>query len=138
MPAFLFTEAILAGKPIRVFNHGDMRRDFTFVDDIVNGVLRALDRAPSDKPPHRVYNLGNNNSERLLDFIAILEEALGRKAIMQLEPIQPGDVPVTFADIEASRRDLDFEPTTPISVRIPRFVEWYQAYHGLNSPSRRS
>jgi len=131
MAAFLFTKAILAGQPISVFNHGEMWRDFTFIDDIVNGVVRVLDRPASGTPPHALYNLGNNKSEKLLDFIAALEKALGRKAEMKLEPIQPGDVPATYADIEASRRDLGFEPSTPISVGIPKFVEWYRRYHGV-------
>src|SRR5471030_3137984 len=131
MAAFLFTKAILAGQPISVFNHGEMWRDFTFVDDIVNGVVRALDRPASGTPPHALYNLGNNKSEKLLDFIAALERALGRKAEMKLEPTQAGDVPATYADIEASRRDLGFEPSTPISVGIPKFVEWYRRYHGV-------
>ena len=131
MAAFLFTKAILAGQPISVFNHGEMWRDFTFIDDIVNGVVRVLDRPASGTPPHALYNLGNNKSEKLLDFIAALERALGRKAEMKLEPVQPGDVPATYADIEASRRDLGFEPSTPISVGIPKFVEWYRRYHGV-------
>ena len=131
MAAFLFTKAILAGQPISVFNHGEMWRDFTFIDDIVNGVVRVLDRPASGTPPHALYNLGNNKSEKLLDFIAALERALGRKAEMKLEPIQAGDVPATYADIEASRRDLGFEPSTPISVGIPKFVEWYRRYHGV-------
>jgi UDP-glucuronate 4-epimerase len=131
MAAYLFTSAILAGEPIRVFNNGEMWRDFTFIDDIVAGVVRALDRPATGKPPHAVYNLGNHKSERLLDFIAVLEEALGRKAQMKFEPMQPGDVPATYADIEASRRDLGFEPLTPISAGIPKFVAWYRGYHGV-------
>lgn len=131
MAAFLFTRAILAGEPIRVFNYGDMRRDFTYIDDIVQGVLRALERIPAGTPPHALYNLGNHRSEKLTDFIATIEAALGRKAILNLEPIQPGDVPATYADIEASRRDLGFEPSTPISVGIPRFVEWYRDHYGV-------
>jgi UDP-glucuronate 4-epimerase len=133
MAAFIFTRAIIAGEPIRVFNRGEMWRDFTFIDDIVNGVVRALDRPPtssdSKSPPHTLYNLGNHKSEKLTDFIALIENALGRKAIVQLEPMQPGDVPATYADIEASRRDLGFEPTTPISAGIPRFIDWYKAYY---------
>jgi UDP-glucuronate 4-epimerase len=134
MAAFLFTRAIVAGEPIRVFNRGEMWRDFTYIDDIVNGVVRALDRPPSsDKeagtPPCKVYNLGNNKVEKLTDYIAAIEQALQRKAVMKLEPMQPGDVPKTSADIEASRRDLGFEPTTPISVGIPKFVDWYKDYY---------
>jgi UDP-glucuronate 4-epimerase len=131
MAAFLFTRAILAGEPIRVFNHGDMWRDFTFIDDVVDGVIRALDRPPTTSPPHRVFNLGNHRSEKLTDFIAALEQALQKKAIIQLEPLQPGDVPKTYADIEASTRELGFAPTTPISIGLPKFVDWYRGYYRL-------
>ena len=134
MSAYLFTKAIIAGEPIRVFNHGDMRRDFTYIDDIVAGVVAALDRPPSGAPgesPQRLYNLGNHRAEQLLRFIEVIEGAVGRKAELKLEPMQPGDVKETFADIEASRRDLGFEPRTPIEVGIPRFVAWYRAYHGV-------
>jgi len=130
MAAFIFTRAILAGEPIKVFNYGDMWRDFTYVDDIVNGVVRVLDRPAAGTPPHKVYNLGNNRSEKLTDFIGEIGKALGRKAQYQLEPIQPGDVPRTFADIEASRRDLGFEPAMPIQVGIPKFIDWYRQYYG--------
>ncbi len=132
MAAWLFTEAILAGRPIRVFNHGDMRRDFTYIDDVVAGVLAALDRPPADdgrEPPFRIYNLGNHRSELLTRFIAILEAALGRKAEIALEPMQPGDVPATYADISETTRDLGFSPTTTIDEGLPRFVEWYRRYH---------
>ena len=129
MAAFIFTRAILKGEPIRVFNHGKMWRDFTYVDDIVAGVVRTLDRPPSGIPPHAVYNLGNHRSEKLTDFIAIIENALGKKAELQLEPMHPGDVPATYADIESSRRDLGFEPTTPIAIGIPRFIAWYREYY---------
>jgi UDP-glucuronate 4-epimerase len=134
MAAWIFTDAILAGKPIQVFNHGDMRRDFTYIDDIVAGVLACLDRPPADggsEPPCRLYNLGNHRSEDLKRFIALLEKALGRKAIIKLAPMQPGDVPATYADIEASRRDLGFSPTTPLDVGLPKFVAWYKQYHGI-------
>lgn len=136
MAAFLFTRAIIAGEPIKVFNGGEMWRDFTYIDDIVNGVVRALDRPPtSDKttgtPPVRLYNLGNNKVEKLTDYIAAIEQALQRKAIMRMEPMQPGDVPMTSADIEASRRDLGYEPTTPISVGIPKFIAWYKDRYGV-------
>lgn len=133
MAAFLFTRSILAGEPIRIFNHGDMRRDFTYIDDIVDGVLAALDRPPldaADGVPHRLYNLGNNRSEKLADFIAVLEEALGRRAVKRFEPMQPGDVPETYADIAASRRDLGFAPKTTIRDGIPLFVGWYRSYYG--------
>jgi UDP-glucuronate 4-epimerase len=129
MAAFLFTKAIIAGAPIRVFNHGEMWRDFTYIDDIVDGVIRVLDRPPTGTPPHTIYNLGNHKSEKLTDYIAAIEQALQRKAVIQLEPIQPGDVPATYADIEASRRDLAFAPTTPISVGIPKFVAWYKEFY---------
>ncbi len=135
MAAFLFADAILAGRPIRVFNAGEMQRDFTYIDDIVAGILAALDRPAqpdANGVRHRVYNLGNHRSEKLLDFIGVLEKALGRTAIKQMEPMQPGDVPATYADIEASRRDLGFEPTTPVDVGIPRFVAWYKDYHGIS------
>jgi UDP-glucuronate 4-epimerase len=131
MALFLFTRAILAGKPIHVFNRGEMWRDFTHIDDIVNGVVRALDRPPTGTPPHVLYNLGNHRSEKLTDFIAVLEEALDKKAQVQLEPMQPGDMPATYADIESSRRDLGFEPTTSIRDGIPRFVRWYREHYGV-------
>jgi len=129
MAAFLFTRAILKGEPIRVFNHGEMWRDFTYIDDIVDGVLRVMERPPSGAPPHAIYNLGNHRSEKLTDFIAVIERALGKKAQLQLEPLQPGDVPATYADIDSSRRDLGFDPKTPISVGVPRFVEWYREFY---------
>lgn len=129
MSPMLFARAILAGEPIRVFNEGRMSRDFTYIDDVVDGVLRALDRPPSATPPHALYNLGNNASEKLLDFIAMMEAALGAKAEQRFEPMQPGDVPDTYADIEASRRDLGYAPTTPISVGIPKFVAWYRDFY---------
>ena len=131
MAAFMFTDAIMKGKPIRVFNDGNMWRDFTYVDDIVAGVLAALARKPSGSPPHAVYNLGNHKSEKLTDFIAEIERALNRKASYLFEPMQPGDVERTYADIEASRRDLGFDPRTPIGEGIPRFVQWYRGYYGI-------
>jgi UDP-glucuronate 4-epimerase len=129
MAPILFARAIAAGEPIRVFNHGEMWRDFTYIDDIVDGVLRALDRPASGTPPHALYNLGNNKSEKLMDFITAIEAALGRKAVMKMEPMQPGDVPSTYADIEASTRDLGFKPATPIGVGIPKFVDWFRDYY---------
>jgi len=134
MAAYLFADAIVAGKPIRVFNNGQMQRDFTYIDDIVSGILAASERAAlpdASGVRHAVYNLGNNRSESLLRFIEIIEHALGRKAEMKFEPMQKGDVEATFADIEASRRDLGFAPSTPIESGIPRFIEWYKMYHGL-------
>jgi UDP-glucuronate 4-epimerase len=130
MAPILFARAIAAGEPIRVFNHGEMWRDFTYIDDIVDGVLRALDRPAPGSPPHALYNLGNNKSEKLMDFIAAIEAAMGRKAVMTMEPMQPGDVPSTYADIAASTRDLGFKPTTPISIGIPKFVDWFRRYYG--------
>src|SRR6185312_1978989 len=134
MAAYLFTKAIFEGKPIKLFNRGDMRRDFTYIDDITAGVLAALDRPPADNgkdPPHRIYNLGNHQAEDLRRFIAIIERATNRKAIIEEAPMQPGDVHETFADIEDSRRDLGFDPKTPIDVGIPSFVSWYREYHGV-------
>ncbi len=139
MSAYIFTRAIYAGEPIQVFNRGDMRRDFTYIGDIVAGVLAAIDHPPqqraesSDPAPHRLYNLGNHRSEELTRFIALIEEATGRKAEVQLEPMQPGDVKETYADIEASRRDLGFEPRTTIDEGIPRFVAWFRDYHGIDN-----
>jgi len=134
MAAWLFTEAILAGKPIKLFNRGEMRRDFTFIDDIVAGVLAALDRPPpdsSDEPPMRLYNLGNNRSEELRRFVSILEQALGRKALVDLLPMQPGDVPASYAEITTSQRDLGFNPSVTIDSGIPRFIDWYRRYHKI-------
>jgi UDP-glucuronate 4-epimerase len=131
MAAFLFADAISAGRPIRVFNNGRMRRDFTFIDDIVKGTVAALDLPPptdGNAPPFRVYNLGNSRTEELSEFIDVLEAALGKKATRQYEPMQPGDVPATYADIEASRRDLGFDPRTPITEGLPKFVEWYKEF----------
>ncbi len=111
-----------------------MRRDFTYIDDIVAGVLAALDRPPADdgvNPPHRLYNLGNHRSEDLMRFIALLEQACGRESVKVFEDMQTGDVKETYADIEATRRDLCFEPRTTIDEGLPRFVEWYREYHGI-------
>jgi UDP-glucuronate 4-epimerase len=134
MAAYLFTWAILAGEPIKVFNEGKMARDFTYIDDIVAGTIAAHDRPPAgtNGTPHRIYNLGNHRPEKLLDFIGVLERLLGRTALKKLLPMQPGDVPESFADIEASRRDLGFEPRTTIEVGLARFVEWYKQYHQVN------
>ena len=133
MAVWLFTEAILAGEPIPVFNHGVMWRDFTYIDDIVAGVLAVADAPPVDDgtaPPHRIYNIGNNRPEPLMRMIDVLEQSIGRKAERRLEPLQPGDIPSTYADIAAIRRDHGFAPTTPIEVGIPRFVEWFNHYRG--------
>ncbi|HEX8217009.1 MAG TPA: NAD-dependent epimerase/dehydratase family protein [Allosphingosinicella sp.] len=140
MAMWLFTKAILAGEPISVFGEGNMRRDFTYVDDIVTGVVAALDHAPPDdgaekaggsRGPHRLYNIGNNRSEELGRMIQLIEEACGKKAERRMLPMQPGDVRDTYADISAIERDLGFRPSTSIDVGIPRFVEWYRNYHGV-------
>jgi len=132
MAAYLFTDAILAGRPIQVFNSGNMARDFTYVDDIVPAIVAAAEMASASPGEHRLYNLGNNRPEALLDFIGVIERALGRTAIKQMMPMQPGDVASTYADIGPARRDLGFSPKTPITVGVPRFVAWYLEYHGIN------
>ena len=129
MAPMIFSRAILAGEPIRVFNGGDMWRDFTYVDDIVAGVLAAMAKSPTGPLPHKVYNLGNHRSEKLTDFIAALEQALGKKAEMRFEPMQPGDVVKTYADIEEAHRDLGFEPTTPMDEGVRKFVRWYRTFY---------
>jgi UDP-glucuronate 4-epimerase len=134
MAPMLFAKAITAGEPIKVFNHGEMWRDFTYIDDIVAGVVKALDRPAKENkeagtPPHALYNLGNNKSEKLTDFIAEIEKALGKKAEKIMAPMQPGDVPATYADIENSTRDLGFVPTTPINQGIPKFIAWFKDYY---------
>jgi UDP-glucuronate 4-epimerase len=134
MAPFLFTAAILAGRPLHVFNNGDMRRDFTYIDDIVAGTLAALDRPPGDDgaaAPHRLYNLGNHRSETLIDFIAAIEHACNRKAELVPAPMQPGDVRETFADIAQADEDLGYRPTTTIEEGVPRFVDWYRRFHGV-------
>ena len=142
---FLFTKAILEDRPIEVFNEGKMRRDFTYVDDIVEGVMRVSDRIPTgneawsgDSPdpgtsrgPYKIYNIGNNQPVELQHFIATLERALGRTAKKVLLPMQPGDVPATYADVSDLQRDVDFRPDTPIEVGIQRFVDWYKKYYKL-------
>ncbi|MDB5669118.1 MAG: NAD-dependent epimerase/dehydratase family protein [Alphaproteobacteria bacterium] len=140
MAMWLFAKAILAGEPIRVFGEGDMRRDFTYIDDIVSGVVACLDNPPPDdgeekaggsRGPHRVYNIGNNRSEELGRMIDLVEAACGRKAERILLPMQPGDVRDTYADISAIQRDLGYAPTTGIDVGVPAFVDWYKAYHRI-------
>ena len=149
MALFHFTRCILAGKPIEVFNHGHHRRDFTYVDDIVEGVVRVLDRVPTasvaetdsdngDSPatsrsaPYRLYNIGSNNPIELLRYIEVLEHALGRKADKRLLPMQPGDVAATYADVTALARDIGYAPATPIEVGIARFVDWYRTFYGVD------
>ena len=140
MAMWIFTKAILEGRPIDVFNFGKMQRDFTYVDDIVSGVVSCLDHPPADDGatkaggsvgPHAVYNIGNHRSEELGHMIDLIEEACGRKAIRNLMPMQDGDVPATFADIDAIQRDLGFAPTTTIAQGVPRFVQWYRDYHQI-------
>lgn len=132
MSAYIFTKAIFEGQPIRIFNHGDMSRDFTYIDDIVDGVLAVIDAPPQSRDgalPNRVYNLGNHRSEPLLRFVELIEQACGRPAIREFAEMQPGDVKETYADIEPARRDLGFEPRVSIDEGIPRFVSWYRDYH---------
>jgi UDP-glucuronate 4-epimerase len=131
MAYYSFTAAILAGRPIPVFNQGKLERDFTYIDDIVAGILAALDQKRDPDRLHRIYNLGNNRAEPIPRFIEVIERAVGRKAILRYEPMQPGDVKVTAAEIEDSRRDLGFDPRTPIDDGIPKFVAWYKEYHGI-------
>ena len=142
MALFLFTKAILAGKPIDVFNHGNMERDFTYIDDIVEGVVRVIDRIPTGDPkwssdapdpassycPYKVYNIGNNNKEKLLRYIEVLEDCLGLKAEKNLLPMQLGDVPATYANVDDLVGDLDYKPNTTLEYGIARFVEWYRDY----------
>ena len=134
MSAYIFTRAIFEGEPIRIFNHGDMRRDFTFIDDIVAGVLAVIEQPPrrdGETPPHKVYNIGNHRSEPLLRFVELIESACGREAIKEFAEMQPGDVKETYADIGPAQRDFGFQPQTSIDEGIPRFVAWYREYHGV-------
>jgi UDP-glucuronate 4-epimerase len=134
MAYFLFTRAVLAGQPIQVFNHGDMKRDFTYVDDIAEGVLRVLDKPATPEAgsqvPYRVFNIGNNDPVPLLDFIACIEQALGKTAVKQFLPMQDGDVPATYASTDALRDWVGFAPSTPLADGIGRFVDWYRGYYG--------
>lgn len=133
MALFLFTKAILEGKPIKVFNHGDMRRDFTYIDDIVEGVIRVLDKtatpAEGSMVPYRIFNIGNNQPVQLLDFIGCLESTLGMKAQKELLPMQDGDVPTTFADTQALNDWVGFAPATPIEHGVRQFTDWYRSYY---------
>ena len=143
MAMWIFTAAISAGKPIKLFNHGKMRRDFTYIDDVVQAVVRLIDRPAAGDPnwsgdapdparssaPWRVYNIGNNSPVELLDVVNLLEQAIGKKAIRELVPIQPGDVPATFADVDDLMREVGFKPSTPIAEGVARFVAWYKEYH---------
>ncbi|WP_116090391.1 GDP-mannose 4,6-dehydratase [Sphingomonas crusticola] len=138
MAVWMFTDNILKGEAITLFNQGKMQRDFTYIDDIISGVIAALDAPPPDdgkqKPggshsPHRIYNIGNNRSEQLETLVTTIETACGRKAVRDYQPMQPGDVTATYADISAIQDDLGYRPTTPISMGIPRWVEWFRTYH---------
>lgn len=146
MALFKFTKAILAGEPIDVYNHGQMRRDFTYIDDIVKGVIRTADRIAEPNPEwdptapdpgtscaqYRVYNIGNHTPVELDEFISLIENALGKKAIRNNLPMQPGDVPATYADVEDLERDVGFAPATPLETGIGRFIEWYRSYYHVS------
>ena len=133
MAMYLFTKALYANRPITLFNHGDMRRDFTYIDDIVAGTIGALDHppAPPDAPPYAVYNLGNHRPEPLTRVIELLERCTNRKALIEFAPMQPGDIRETFADIEPANRAFGFVPRRPIDDGIPAFVDWYRSFHKL-------
>jgi len=141
MAMWIFTKALYEGRPLTIFNNGEMRRDFTYIDDIVRGVIACLDGPPADdnqekaggsRSPHAVYNIGNHRSEELMRMVGLLEEATGCKADIDYQPMQAGDVKDTFADISAIQRDHGFQPTTSIDEGIPRFVEWFKAYHRID------
>ena len=138
MAMWLFTDAILEGRPIKVFNNGEMWRDFTFIDDIVGGVVACVDNPPKDDglpkaggsvKPHALYNIGNSRSEKLTRVIGLIEQACGRKAEIEMLPMQPGDVEKTYADVDAIRYDLGYAPSVSIDEGVPRFVEWFRDYH---------
>ena len=145
MAMWIFAKAIAAGEPIKLFNHGKMQRDFTYVDDVVESIERLVEKPPAGNPgydgnrpdpssssaPWRVYNIGNNNPVELLEVVELLEKSIGKKAIRELAPMQPGDVPATYANVDDLMRDVDFRPSTPIADGIARFIEWYRAYHRL-------
>jgi UDP-glucuronate 4-epimerase len=131
MSPSLFAGAILNEKPIDVFNHGKMKRDFTYIDDIVEGVVRVLNKIPDQTPPYKLYNIGNNQPSELLSFISELETALNKKAVMNMLPMQPGDVVATYADIEELKNDVGFSPKTDLKTGLKKFAEWYKSYHGF-------
>jgi UDP-glucuronate 4-epimerase len=149
MALFLFTRKILAGEPIDVFNHGNHSRDFTYIDDIVEGIVRVLDRVPvpdakfdplnpnpgSSSAPYRVYNIGNQRPIKLMRYIEIIEECVGRKAVKNLKPMQPGDVPDTWANVDELVNDVGYAPTIPVEIGVRRFVDWYQAFYGKQEPA---
>jgi len=132
MAYFKFVKAIKAGQPIDVYNHGDMQRDFTYIDDVIEGVVRVMRRAPVSveaNAPYKLYNIGNNRPVSLARFIEVVETAVGQTAQKNFLPMQPGDVPITYADVDDLMRDVGFKPTTPIETGMARFVEWYEAYY---------
>lgn len=145
MALFLFTKAIFEGKPIELFNYGNMERDFTYIDDVVEALVRVIERVPDGNPdwsgdapdpatsfaPYRVYNIGNNKPVKLRYFVEVLENTIGKKAIIEYLPMQPGDVPATYADVDALARDVGFRPDTPIEIGIERFVQWYRDFYGV-------
>lgn len=132
MAYFSFTKAIMEDKPIKVFNNGDMYRDFTYIEDVVNGVLPLIENSPvlsTEGVPYKIYNIGNNRPEKLMDFIRVIEDAVGKKAVKEFCPLQPGDVYQTFADVKELMEDVGFRPSTPISVGINKFVAWYKDFY---------
>ncbi|HAK50728.1 MAG TPA: capsular biosynthesis protein CpsI [Gammaproteobacteria bacterium] len=133
MAAYLFADAIYEKRPIKLFNYGNHSRDFTFVDDIVTGILSILDRQPEGAPPYAVYNIGHKKPEKLLDFIECLEDSIGLKAATEGVPMQAGDVETTYADIDPLIQDFDYHPGTPIREGIAQFIDWYKSYHGMDS-----
>ena len=146
MALFLFTQAILEDKPIKVFNHGKMQRDFTYIDDIIEGVVRVMGRLPRANPhwsgdapdpgtssaPYKIYNIGNNNPVELIQFIEVIEAALGRRARKEFMDLQPGDVVATYADVDDLMEDVGFKPATPIEIGVARFVEWFKDFYGYS------
>lgn len=136
MSYFLFAKAISEGKPIKIFNNGDMKRDFTYIDDIVDGVLAALIAVPDEAVPQRIYNLGNHRSENLMDFVTSVENAYGTNAEKEFLPMQPGDVKETYADLTDTRKYIDYAPKTSISTGVPAFVEWFKEYYAIENGSK--
>jgi UDP-glucuronate 4-epimerase len=132
MAYWSFTKDILAGKPIRVFNHGNLSRDFTYVDDIVEGIVRLIPHAPTGDLPHELYNIGNHTPVKLLDFIHTLEDALGKKAVLDLQPMQPGDVLTTYADTRKLQKAVGFAPSTPLATGLGNFVKWYKDFYKIS------
>ena len=145
MALFLFTRAILENQPIQIFNHGKMQRDFTYIDDIIEGVFRVVGKLPEPNPgwsgnhpdpgtsyaPYKIYNIGNNNPVKLMAFVAAIEDALGLTAQKAFLDLQPGDVPATYADVDDLIQDVGFKPSTPLKTGIQRFVDWYREYYGV-------